>query len=82
MVIEIAADPSSAAEGVGLILTASSDDTARLWRVPHTVEALVDAGKGRAPRCLQAPPPLWCVERRLWPYHAAPWLDWLAQRKI
>ena len=83
--------PDGGADGVDLILTASADETARLWRVPHTIEALVNAAKDRAPRCLtQAQrkqyflppaPPLWCVERRLWPYHGAPWQDWLAKRK-
>jgi hypothetical protein len=26
-------------------------------------------------------PPLWCVERRLWPYHGDEWQAWLVARK-
>ena len=76
----------------GLTLaTASDDHIARLWRVFPTTQALVDAAKARAARCLtqaqrkqyflSPAPPLWCVERQLWPYHSDDWQAWLAAKK-
>ena len=54
------------------LATACDDGTARLRRVYPTPQALVDAAKARAARCLTqaqrreyflpAAPPLWCVE--------------------
>jgi len=62
-----------------------------LLRVFPTSQALVDAAKSRASRCLTKKereqyflplaPPTWCVERQLWPYHAAPWQTWLPLQK-
>jgi hypothetical protein len=83
--------PAGAAIGPA-ILTGSADRTARLWRVFPTAQALVNAAKERAARCLtQAQraqyflppaPPTWCVERRLWPYHTDAWHnDWLPKQK-
>jgi WD40 repeat protein len=73
------------------ILSASADHTARLWRVWPTLEDLVNAAKRRASRCLSLAqreqyflpdaPPLWCVERRLWPYENDDWQAWLTARK-
>ena len=61
------------------ILTGSWDNTARLWRIFPTAQALVDAAKKGATRCLaqqerskyflHSAPPTWCVARQLWPYH-------------
>jgi WD40 repeat protein len=76
----------------GLTLATASDDrTARLWHVFLTTQALVDAAKARAARCLtqaqrkqyflSPAPPLWCIERRLWPYHSDNWQAWLAAKK-
>src|SRR5262245_21589569 len=52
-----------------------------------TAEDLVNAAKDRAARCLTpaqraayflpAAPPLWCIERRLWPYNSDEWRVWL-----
>jgi hypothetical protein len=87
----VAWSPAGAAVGPAL-LTGSDDRTARIWRVFPTAQALVDAAKARAARCLTqkqraqyflpAAPPTWCAERRLWPYHSDAWHDvWLpAQR--
>jgi WD40 repeat protein len=74
------------ADGATLILTASADGTARLWRVFASTQDLVNTAKDHMRRCLTPAqrkqyflpeaPPFWCVERRLWPYQA-----WLAARK-
>jgi dipeptidyl aminopeptidase/acylaminoacyl peptidase len=78
----------------GTILTASNDGTARIWRVSATTQDLVDTAKSRLNaigRCLTPAqrrtyflpeaPPLWCVERRLWPYQSDEWQEWLANQK-
>ena len=76
----------------GLTLaTGYSNKIARLWRVYPTPQSLVDAAKAKAARCLTqaqrkqyflpAAPPLWCVERRLWPYHSDNWQAWLPRQK-
>src|SRR5262249_13733971 len=73
------------------LTTASGDSTARLWRVWPTSQALVNDAKSRAARCLTPaqrkqyflpePPPLWCIERRLWPYDTDDWRSWLPKHK-
>ena len=78
------------ADGLSII-TASDDKAARLWRAFPTTQHLVNAAKERLRRCLTpkqraqyflpAAPPLWCVERRLFPYHGDAWQTWLAARK-
>jgi WD40 repeat protein len=62
----------------GRILTASSDNTARLWEAFPDPQALVDRVKAEVPRCLTpeqrqrlflAPePPRWCTDMHKWPY--------------
>src|SRR5262249_50091540 len=79
------------ADGAVLIVTTSEDDTARLWRVFVSTQDLVNAAKDHMQRCLtpaqrkqyflSEAPPLWCFERRLWPYHTDDWQVWLAARK-
>jgi len=61
---------------------------AGLYRPGQSSESLVLAAKERATRCLtQAQrkqhslppaPPVWCIERRLWPYHSDKWQRWLS----
>ena len=61
-----------------LVLTASSDGTARLWPVLADSQALVETTKSIVPRCLTpsqrqrfhlAPDvPRWCFSRQLWPF--------------
>lgn len=51
---------------------------------------LVNAAVRRAPQCLTPSqrkqyfltpvPPLWCLERRLTPYHTEEWQQWLPKR--
>jgi hypothetical protein len=65
----------------GRILTASSDNTARVWETFPEPQTLVDHMKTEVPRCLTpeqrqalflAPtPPRWCVDMHKWPYDAA-----------
>jgi hypothetical protein len=68
------------------------DGTVRVEQVFTTPQALVDAAKARAPRCLtpaqreqyllRPVPPTWCIERRLQPYHSDAWHDdWLPKQK-
>jgi len=81
-----------APDGSTLIATGSTDNSARIWHVFMTPQALVDAAKARAARCLTqkqrsqyflpAAPPTWCVARRLWPYHSDEWQDWLPKQKV
>ena len=69
---------------VAVIVTASEDKTARLWRVFANTQALVNAAKASLRRCLtpeqrtahflSVAPPTWCIERRLRPYHNDEWL--------
>jgi hypothetical protein len=78
------------ADGLAVI-TASLDNSARDWGVFPTTQALVDAAKDRLRRCLTREqrlkyflpeaPPLWCVERRLWPYRDDDWQAWLTAKK-
>jgi hypothetical protein len=74
------------------LVTGSSDRNVVAWRMFPKAQDLVDATKSKAPRCLTqsqrqeyfltAAPPIWCVERRLWPYHSAEWYDkWLPKQK-
>ncbi len=80
-----------AADGSALLSTGSQDGTVRLWRVFTTTDALVQAAKARAARCLTPAqrqqyflppaPPTWCVERRLWPYHGDDWQAWLPKQR-
>jgi hypothetical protein len=73
------------------IFTGSEDGTAKVWEFFPSGQALVADAQRVAPRCLTpaqrqrfhlAPaPPLWCVERRLWPYHSDAWQAWLSKRK-
>lgn len=63
----------------------------RIWRVFPAAQALVDAAKARAARCLTqkqraqyflpAAPQTWCVERRLWPYQSDDWQAWLPKQR-
>jgi WD domain, G-beta repeat len=73
------------------IITGSSDRSVRLWRVWQTQQHLVNSAVSRAPQCLTPAqrrqyfltpvPPLWCLERKLTPYHRAEWQEWLPKRK-
>ena len=65
------------------VLTGSDDNTARLWPVFSSAQALVEEVKASVPRCLTltlrelfhlgTPPPHWCYARNLWPFaDAAP----------
>jgi hypothetical protein len=73
------------------ILTASNDNTARLWRVFLTTRSLVDEAKARVPRCLTVEqrrqafldpsPPPWCVEQEKWPNHTEDWKVWLQYKR-
>jgi hypothetical protein len=59
------------------VLTASDDNTAQIWYVFATLEALIDRSKLAVPRCLTSKqredaflnpaPPRWCVQQK-WPY--------------
>jgi WD40 repeat protein len=73
------------------IVTASGDKTARLWKVFTNTQEAVSHAKAVTPRCLSAAqrknfglpaePPLWCIERELWPYHALAWKQWLSDTR-
>ena len=62
------------------ILTASDDNTARLWEAFPMPQALIERVEAEVPRCLTqeqrqrlflAPtPPRWCATMRKWPYDA------------
>jgi WD40 repeat protein len=62
------------------ILTASEDNTARLYAFPES-QALLDQTKAEVPRCLtpeqrelltlSPKPPRWCIEMHKWPYDGA-----------
>jgi hypothetical protein len=70
------------------IVTASSDQTARLWEISANTQELVSHAKTAIPRCLTAAqrtafflpsePPLWCIELGKWPYHTDKWKQWLS----
>ena len=61
-----------------------------LQRLFASTQHLVDTAKDHMRRCLTPAqrkqfflpkqPPLWCIERRLWPYHTEDWQAWLAAR--
>jgi hypothetical protein len=69
------------------VVTASFDQTARIWRVFATTQELVDKTKDAVPRCLRGDeraatfldvaPPAWCVEMAKWPYQSQDWKVWL-----
>jgi hypothetical protein len=69
------------------IVTASDDNSARLWTVFHNTQAFVSGAKAAVPRCLTAAqrkafflppePPAWCVEMEKWPYNTPEWKQWL-----
>jgi WD40 repeat protein len=73
------------------IITTSWDRFARLLRVWPTQQHLVNSAVSRAPQCLTPDqrkdyfltlvPPLWCLERKLTPYHTADWQAWLPKQK-
>jgi WD40 repeat protein len=60
------------------VVTASADNTARVWEVFPTTQALVDRVKEAVPRCLTpqqrqqlylaSAPPSWCKTLHKWPY--------------
>jgi WD40 repeat protein len=62
----------------GRILTASEDNTARLWEAFPDSQVLVDRVKAEVPRCLtpeqrerlflSPEPPRWCIDMHKWPY--------------
>jgi hypothetical protein len=72
------------------VVTASSD-TARIWRLFPTTQALVDDSKRAILHCLAADqrerfflvpePPAWCVEMKKWPYVTQDWKDWLRYKR-
>jgi WD40 repeat protein len=69
------------------VLTGGSDNTARLWPVFKSPQALINNVRSAVPRCLTplqreafhlgTPPPRWCYERNLWPFsdHGQPYID-------
>jgi len=73
------------------IVTASSDDTARLWRIFSTTQALVDYAKKNVPRCLtsvqrkqfhlSATLPAWCIDMGKYPYDTDEWRSWLREKR-
>jgi hypothetical protein len=73
------------------IVTTSVDGTARLWRAFGSTQALVNAAKDQMGRCLTPAqrkqyflpevPPLWCLERRLWPCNTLDSTMYLARTK-
>jgi hypothetical protein len=87
-------DGSSPSPDGRSIVTAFSDGMARIWRVSPNTQDLINVAKDRLTRLnrcltptqrrayfLPEAPPLWCVERRLWPYHGDDWQAWLAARQ-
>jgi hypothetical protein len=87
-----AVDLAFGRDGRKLITVKSEDDTVSIWQNFGSTDDLVQAAKSRMPRCLTAKqraaamfldpaPPIWCVERRLWPYQSDSWPIWLEQRK-
>ena len=59
-------------------VTGSFDNTARLWDVLSSAQAVVERVEASVPRCLtpyerkgfhvRTPTPRWCYARNLWPY--------------
>jgi len=75
----------------GRIVTASDDNTARLWKIFANTQELVSHAKVGIPRCLTTaqrntfflpPEPLpWCIEMEKWPYNTPAWRQWLADAR-
>jgi WD40 repeat protein len=73
------------------IVTASNDNTAWLWTIFADTQEFVTHAKAIAPRCLSRAqrkesflppePPAWCIEMEKWPYHTAPWKQWLSDTR-
>jgi hypothetical protein len=73
------------------IVTASADNTARLWEIFPNTQELVSHTKMAIPRCLTPAqrmafflppePPLWCIELEKWPYHTDAWKQWLTDTR-
>jgi hypothetical protein len=73
------------------IVTASNDQTARLWEVFAITQELVTHAKTSAPRCLMREqrveafldpePPAWCIKMEKWPYETQEWKDWLNYKR-
>ena len=73
------------------IVTASDDNTARLWKIFADTQELVSHAKAGAPRCLTIAqrntfflppePPRWCIEMEKWPYNTPAWKQWLADTR-
>ena len=73
------------------IVTASEDETARLWDLLPDGQALVSRAKTEIPRCLTpaqrktfflpSEPPAWCIEMAKWPYETPQWKQWLADTR-
>mgnify|MGYP001817784131 FL=1 len=73
------------------IAAVSNDRILSVWRAWPSQQALVNDVIRSAPRCLtpaerkqyflSPTPPLWCVERKLRPYHTDAWQAWLPKRK-
>jgi WD40 repeat protein len=73
------------------IVTASGDQTARVWNVFPDTQALVSQAEKDVPRCLTtarrrtfflpSEPPTWCIEMEKWPYNTPAWKQWLAEKR-
>jgi hypothetical protein len=73
------------------IVTASADNTARVWEVFPDTLSLAAAARTAIPRCLTPgqrnrfflppEPPAWCIEMAKWPYDTAEWKQWLADKR-
>jgi hypothetical protein len=73
------------------IITASGDNTARLWEILPEANGLIPQGKAAIPRCLtvaqrtsfflSSEPPAWCIEMAKWPYDTPPWKQWLTDKR-
>jgi WD40 repeat protein len=73
------------------VVSASTDHTARIWKIFTRTDELINDSKQRAPRCLTQPqrteiylgvaPPAWCIEMNKWPYNVDAWKSWLAAKK-
>lgn len=68
------------------------DGEVRLWDLQPDTVSLIEHARKSAARCLtlservnelqlDSAPPLWCVERRLWPYNTDAWQEWLPKRQ-
>jgi hypothetical protein len=73
------------------IITASLDQTARIWPVFSSTRELVEHSKRMVPRCLtleqranahvSVEPPAWCIELEKWPYETQDWKRWLELKR-